>query len=126
MNDTVFIRDLQVETRIGAFAWERQIRQRISIDLEMSCDIRPAAASDDLADALDYKKVAKAVMAHAEQAEYELVETLAEALARIVIIELGVPELVMSLNKVGAVRGARDVGIRIRRRTADYDATGAG
>ena len=61
--DIVYIRDLKIETVIGIFDWERRIRQTVSLDLEMATDIRKAAASDDIADALDYKAVAKRLIA---------------------------------------------------------------
>ena len=111
MKDRIFIRDLRVETRIGAFDWERQIRQIIVIDLELSTDIRKAARSDALADTIDYKAVSKRVCAFAAEAEFQLVETLGESLARLIIEEFDVPALSMTLNKTGAVRGARDVGV---------------
>ncbi len=120
MKDRVFVRGLRLETRIGAFAWERRIRQLLVADLEMSTDVRRAAATDALEDALDYKAVSQRLVAIADAAEFELVETLAEALARAIITEFGVAELELTLNKAGAVTLARDVGIRIRRCQEDY------
>ena len=114
--DTIFLSDLRVETLIGIFEWERQIRQTVSIDLEMATDIRKAAASDSIEDTLDYKAVAKRVIAFVETSEFYLVETLAERIAGIVTGEFGVPWVRLTLSKPGAIRGARDVGIRIERR----------
>lgn len=113
--DIVYIRDLKIDTVIGIFEWERRIRQTVSLDLEMAFDIRPAAASDNIADALDYKSVAKRLIAFVETSEFLLVETLAERCAAIVREEFGVPWLRLRLSKPGAVRGAQDVGVLIER-----------
>jgi dihydroneopterin aldolase len=113
--DIVYIRDLKIETVIGIFDWERRIRQTVSLDLEMATDIRKAAASDDIKDALDYKSVAKRLIAFVEGSEFLLVETLAEKIAGIVREEFGVPWLRLRLSKPGAVRGAQDVGVIIER-----------
>lgn len=117
--DTIFLSDLRVETLIGIFDWERQIRQTVSIDLEMATDIRKAAATDRIEDTLDYKAVAKRVIGFVESSEFYLVETLAERVAGIVTAEFGVPWVRLTLSKPGAIRGARDVGIRIERRLED-------
>ena len=113
--DIVYIRDLKVDTVIGIFDWERRIRQTVSIDLEMACDITRAAASDHISDALDYKAVAKRLIAFIETSEFQLVETMAEKIAAIVREEFGVPWLRLRLSKPGAVRGAQDVGVIIER-----------
>ena len=113
--DKVFLHDLRVETTIGIFDWERRIRQTIGIDLEMASDVRKAAATDQIGDALDYKKVAKRVISFVEAAEYQLVETLAEAIAKIVTDEFSVSWVRVAVNKQGAVRGAAGVGIIIER-----------
>lgn len=113
--DIVYIRDLKIDTVIGIFEWERRIRQTVSIDLEMATDIRKAAASDNISDALDYKSVAKRLISFVEGSEFLLVETLAEKIAAIVREEFGVPWLRLRLSKPGAVRGAKDVGVLIER-----------
>jgi len=113
--DIVFLRDLRIQTVIGIYEWERNTRQEVVLDLEMATDVRRAAASDDIEDALNYKSVAKRLIAFVEQSEFQLVETLAEACAEIVLKEFGVPWVRLSLNKAGAVRGARDVGVIIER-----------
>ncbi len=113
--DTVFLRDLRVDTVIGIYDWEREIRQTVVLDLEMGCDVAQAAASDSIDDALDYKSVAKRLISFIEESEFQLVETLAERCAQIVRDEFSVPWLRLSLNKVGAVSGARDVGVVIER-----------
>jgi dihydroneopterin aldolase len=115
--DIIYLNDLRIETVIGVFDWERKIKQEVVIDLEMATDIRRAAETDDLADTLDYKSVAKRVISFVEQSDFQLVETLAERVAAIVRQEFGVPWLRLRLNKQGAVRGARDVGVIIERGT---------
>lgn len=100
---------------IGVFDWERRVKQTVILDLDMGGDIRRAAASDDLADTLNYKAVAKRVIDFVEHSEYQLVETLAERIAELILNEFGVPWLRLRLNKQGAVRGARDVGVVIER-----------
>ncbi|CAL1241403.1 dihydroneopterin aldolase [Candidatus Methylocalor cossyra] len=113
--DIIFLRGLQIETVIGVFEWERKIKQTIVVDLEMATDVRKAAATDAIADALDYKAVAKRIIAFVEESQFFLVETLAERIAGILLEEFGIPWVRLSLNKKGAIRGASDVGIVIER-----------
>ena len=111
----VFLRDLRVETIIGIFEWERTTRQVVAIDLEMAADIARAAASDSIEDALDYKAISKRLIDFVSSSSYQLVETLAEEIARIVREEFGVSWVKVTLSKPGAIRGARDVGVVIER-----------
>lgn len=113
--DIIFLRDLRIETVIGIFEWERRIKQTISFDLEMATDIRKAAASDSIEDTLNYKAVAKRLIEFVGNSDFQLVETLAERVAEIVMNEFGVPWIRLTVNKTGAVRGARDVGVIIER-----------
>jgi dihydroneopterin aldolase len=113
--DIIFLRDLRIETIIGIYDWERRIKQTVSLDLEMGADIRKAAASDRIDDTLNYKAVAKRLIEFVGASEYQLVETLAERIAELVLGEFQVPWLRLTVNKTGAVRGARDVGIVIER-----------
>jgi 7,8-dihydroneopterin aldolase/epimerase/oxygenase len=113
--DIVFIRDLRIETVIGVYDWEREIRQIVSIDLEMGTDIRPAAVSDHIQDTLDYKAVAKRLIQFIGDSEFQLVETLAQRSADIILNEFNVPWLRLRLSKPGAVTGSQDVGVLIER-----------
>jgi dihydroneopterin aldolase len=113
--DIIFLHDLKVDTVIGIWDWERKIRQTVIIDLDMAADIRKAAGSDSVDDTLNYKLVAKRLQQFVGDAEYQLVETLAEKIAEIVTDEFGVPWVRVKLNKPGAIRGARDVGVLIER-----------
>ena len=120
MGDRIFVRDLRTETIIGIFDWERKVRQTISVDLEFPGDIRRAAKSDRIEDTLNYKSVAKRVLAFVEASEYHLVETLAEQVAQLILREFAVEWVKITLNKPGALRGSRDVGVMIERTRADY------
>jgi dihydroneopterin aldolase len=113
--DIIFIRDLRIETVIGIYDWERQIKQIVSLDLEMATDIRRAAASDAIEDTLNYKAVAKRLIQFVGDSQFLLVETLAERIADIVRHEFSVPWLRLTLSKPGAVRGSREVGVIIER-----------
>lgn len=113
--DIIYLRDLRIDTIIGIYDWERRMKQTIIIDLEMGTDIRKAADSDNIEDTLSYKTVAKRLMSYVGDSEFELVETLAEKIAEIIMTEFKVPWLKLSLNKKGAVRGVRDVGVIIER-----------
>lgn len=117
-SDTIFLSDLRVDTVIGIWDWERKIRQTISIDLEMGTDIARAAKSDSIEDTLNYKKVAKRIQQFVADSEFQLVETLAEHIAQIILAEFEVPWVRVRVNKPGAIRGARDVGVLIRRSRA--------
>ncbi|GIS32962.1 MAG: 7,8-dihydroneopterin aldolase [Gammaproteobacteria bacterium] len=113
--DKIFINDLQVETVIGIFDWEREIKQTISINLEMEFDISKAAKSDDINDSLDYKKVSKRIISLCEKADSYLVENLIEKIAQVVLKEFPVSKVTVSLEKPGALRGSKSVGIKITR-----------
>lgn len=113
--DRVFIEALEVETIIGIFDWERTTKQTISIDLEMNADILRAASTDHIDDTLNYKEVAKRLIAFIEKSEFQLVETLAQRCAEIVLNEFPVTWLRLKLSKPGAVRGSRAVGVMIER-----------
>jgi 7,8-dihydroneopterin aldolase/epimerase/oxygenase len=113
--DTVFIRELRIDTVIGIYDWEREIRQTVVFDLEMDADIARAAATDAIEDTLDYKAVSKRLFEFVSASEFQLVETLAERCAAIVLEEFDVPWIRLTLNKAGAVSTARDVGVIIER-----------
>ena len=113
--DKVFIKNLQVETVIGIFNWEREVRQVVSIDLAMEFDNKKAAKSDDIEDALDYKKIGKRVSSYVKRSKFKLVERLAEQIAKLVLKEFPVSSLTVSVTKPGALRGSESVGISITR-----------
>ncbi len=113
--DRVFIQDLEIETVVGIYDWEREIRQKVVLNLEMCADIARAAQSDTIEDTLDYKAVSKRLISFVGQSEFFLVETLAERCAAIVLEEFNVPWLTLRLDKPGAVTGSRSVGVMIER-----------
>jgi 7,8-dihydroneopterin aldolase/epimerase/oxygenase len=120
--DTIFLRGLAVECIIGFIEWERRVPQKVVIDLQLPVDCRRAALRDEVADTLDYKKVAKRVVAFAEGSSFKLVETLAHRMALVVLEEFSIEWVRLSVNKPGAIRGSRDVGVSIERRRADLGA----
>jgi dihydroneopterin aldolase len=113
--DRVFIEALEIECVIGIYDWERTIRQPVVFDIEMDFDNRIPAASDAIADTLDYKAVSKRLIDFVGQSSYGLVESLAEQCCRIIVEEFGVARVRLKLSKVGAVRGARAVGVILER-----------
>ena len=114
--DTVFLRGLEVECIIGFIDWERRIKQKVLIDLELPIDCARAAASDDVADTLDYMSVTSRVREFVGESQFMLVETMAHRLALLLLEEFGMEWIRLSINKPGAVRGSRDVGVSIERR----------
>jgi dihydroneopterin aldolase len=113
--DIIYISDLRIETVIGIFDWERKIKQSVVLDIEMAGDCRKAAQNDDVEDTLNYKSVAKRLIEFVGSSEYKLVETLAERCAEVIMEEFRVPWVKLRVNKRGALRGARDVGVVIER-----------
>ena len=113
--DSIFLRELKVETVIGILDWERKIRQTVSIDLEMGADVSRAAKTDSIEDTLNYKGVAKRVQQFVGESDFHLVETLAEKIAEIVLAEFKVPWIKVRVSKPGAISGAKDVGVLIHR-----------
>jgi len=113
--DKIFLNELKVDTIIGIWDWERKIRQTVVIDLEMSADIAGAAATDNVEDTLNYKSVAKRIQSFVSESSFQLVETLAERIAGIVRDEFDVQWVRVRVNKPGAIRGSKDVGILIER-----------
>jgi dihydroneopterin aldolase len=116
--DRIFVTDLRVDAIVGIWDWERAMTQSVSIDLEMAWDIRPAAENDDIDQTLDYRSVSKRVGAFVQESQFKLIETMAEQIADLIRQEFGVTGLTVSIHKPSAVRGARDVGVRIERGTA--------
>jgi dihydroneopterin aldolase len=113
--DTIFLDDLRVDTVVGIWDWERKIRQTVSIDLEMGADIRRAASTDTIENTLNYKSVAKRVEQFVSDSEFQLVETMAEKIAETILSEFELPWIQVRVSKPGAIRGAKNVGVLIRR-----------
>lgn len=120
--DKIFIHALKTETIVGIFDWERQVKQTVVMDIEFSADIAKAARSDSIDDTLNYKGVAKRVLAFVDESCFHLVETLAEHVAMLILEEFGVSWVGITLSKPGAIRGSRDVGVMLERTLADLAA----
>jgi D-erythro-7,8-dihydroneopterin triphosphate epimerase len=118
--DRILVRDLLVRGIIGVNDWERKNRQDILVNLEIGVDARLAGQTDDMSDSLNYRTVAKAVIALVESSEYRLVEALATEIARMITIDHGAARVKVRVEKPGAVRYARSVGIEIERTRADF------
>ena len=123
--DRIFLRGLTAECVIGFIDWERRVKQTVVVDLELPVDCRRAAVTDDVTDTVDYKKVSKRVLAFIEASEFKLVETLAQRLAMLILEEFPIEWLRLSINKPGAIRNSRDVGVSIERSRADLSAAAA-
>ena len=113
--DKVFIKDLEIETIIGIFGWEREVKQIVRISLEMSFDISKAGKSDNIDDALDYKKIGKSIVNLVENSSFFLVEKMAEEIASLVLTNEQIEEIKLRVEKPGALRGSKSVGVEILR-----------
>ncbi|MFT5132772.1 MAG: dihydroneopterin aldolase [Gammaproteobacteria bacterium] len=113
--DIIYLNDLRIETVIGIYDWERQTKQTVILDIQMGTDISKAASSDAIEDTINYKAVAKRLFSFVGESEFELVETLAERITEVLLNEFNIPWCRLQLNKQGALRGVRDVGIIIER-----------
>ncbi len=114
--DIVFLRGLAIETTIGFFEWERHVKQTVVLDLEVPVDCAKAASTDTVDNTVDYKAIAKRCIDFVATSEFHLVETLAQKLAAALLSEFPIAWLRLSINKPGAIRGSRDVGVSIERR----------
>jgi dihydroneopterin aldolase len=123
--DRIFLHGLTAECIIGFIDWERRVRQTVVLDIELPVDCRRASLTDDVADTLDYKKVAKRVLAYVAASEFKLVETLAHRVALLILEEFGAEWVRVALNKPGAIRDSRDVGVVIERTRVDLPAAAA-
>jgi len=115
MKDILYIKDLRVQTIIGIFGWEREVRQEVSIDLEIAVDCKKAAKTDAIEDTIDYKKITKGIIKFVEESSFQLQETLAEGIANLLKEEYNVSSIKLRLSKPGALRHAEDVGVIIHR-----------
>ena len=120
MTDTIFIRDLLVRGIIGLNDWERENKQDIIINIEIPLDTREAGESDDMEDSINYRTLAKAVITHVEESAPYLVETLAHEIARIAVVGHGCSTVKVRVEKPGALRFARSVGVEVTRTPADF------
>jgi FolB domain-containing protein len=115
MNDRIEIKDLTLRCIIGITDVERKDQQDVVINIMLWTDARRAAASDNIDDAVNYRTVAKKIIAHVEASKYFLVETLAASIANICLEDAQVKKVQVSVEKPGALRFARSVGVTIER-----------
>jgi len=113
--DKVFIKGLSIQTTIGFFAWEKEIKQTLLIDLTMGWNIQAAVQNDELAKTLDYAQIAVAIEEFANQNTVDLLETLAEKLANYLMQHYHIPWLKLAIHKPNAVHNAMSVGVEIER-----------
>jgi len=113
--DIIYLHDLKIECVIGIWDWERRIKQSVIIDLDLGFDIRRAAQTESIDDTLNYKAVAKRLQQFVGESQFQLVETMAERVAEILLKEFKLTWVRVRINKRGAVRGAGDVGVIIER-----------
>lgn len=118
--DRILIKDLLVRGIIGLNDWEREKKQDILLNLELQVETRRAAESDDIEDSLNYRSLTKAIVQHVESSSRFLVEALAADIARIAIVDFGAKEVKVRLEKPGALRFAKSVGVEIERSRADF------
>jgi FolB domain-containing protein len=119
--DRIIIRDLLVRGILGINDWEREQPQDILLNLTLFADLRRAGFSDDIADSVNYRTVAKKILAHVETATRYTVEALAADIARLCLAEPGVTRVTVRVEKPGALRFARSVGVEIERSRQDDD-----
>jgi 7,8-dihydroneopterin aldolase/epimerase/oxygenase len=117
--DRIFLRGLTTQCIIGFMDWERLTPQTVVLDLEMPCDCAHAARTDNVADTVDYKRVAKRVLAWVAESKFQLVESLAHELALVLLAEFPLQWIRISINKPGAISHSRDVGVSIERRRSN-------
>ena len=113
--DRIFISALAAEAVIGIYDWEREVKQKVEIDLEVWMDLSAAGSSDAIEDTLNYKSVAKRVLAFVEASRFRLVEALASEIARIILEEFKVARVRVTVHKPGAIRHSQDVGVVVER-----------
>jgi dihydroneopterin aldolase len=121
--DTVFISNLEVSAIIGANNWERQVKQILVFDVEMATNVRKAASKDNLEDALDYSAVANKIEVFVNNSEFQLIETLAERVAELLMVNFGIEWLRLQVNKPRPLSGRHVVGVSIERGKRSSDST---
>src|SRR5262245_56692179 len=115
MPGAIEIRDLLLRAIVGINPDERVNRQDVLLNLTLETDLRPAARSDDIRDAVNYRTIAKDVIEFVEQSEFLLVESLAEAVAALCLRDERVSRVRVSIQNAGALRFAASVGVAIER-----------
>jgi dihydroneopterin aldolase len=118
--DKVFIEGLEILTLIGVYDWERRSRQPLRFDIEMAFDNRKPAASDDIADALDYAAACARLQSLVGASDDRLLETLAERCCLMLLTEFDAGNVTLKVSKAQVLTGVERVGIELRRARSDY------
>lgn len=113
--DKIFLNNLSIDTIIGIYEWERQVKQTLTFDLEMDFDIRSAATSEDINKTLDYDAIAKAIVAFVSNSRYQLIETVAEEVCQLLLQQFPIPRIKLTLSKPVAIHGQNIARIVIER-----------
>jgi dihydroneopterin aldolase len=113
--DIIFLRELKVVTLIGIYEWEKRVPQTLQLDLDIALPNSRACQSDDIKDALDYAKVAEHIQKVLSNGHFSLLESLAEHIAQIILKDFNAPWVKVSIAKLQALRGCKQVGISIER-----------
>jgi len=113
--DIIFLYGLEANCVVGVWEWEKQITQKIIVDLEVLADIEKSAASDELKDTLNYKSMAEKVIEMLETTHYQLIETMAEEVAKLILKDYSTTWVKVRINKGGAVKHVKNVGVQIER-----------
>lgn len=119
--DRIKIKDLHLRSILGVNDWEREKRQDVMINIGLSVDTSRAGRTDDIEDCVNYRTVTKNIISHVESAERETVEALADDIARICLREEDVEKVEVSVEKPGALRFSRSVGVEISRERNDFE-----
>lgn len=119
-DDRIEIKDLLVRGILGINDWEREKAQDILVNITLFADLRAAGASDDLDDSVNYRTITKRVIEHVESSARYTVEALASDIARLCLQGSGVERVRVRVEKPGALRFARSVGVEIERRASDF------
>lgn len=113
--DTIYINGLKCACTIGVWEWEKAITQTLTLDIELATNAAKAAENDNIKDALDYQAITERVLDYAKNNPFELIETLAERLAAVILGEFETPWVRIKLDKGQAVKSVKNVGIVIER-----------
>ncbi len=113
--DTIYIHGIKCPCTIGVWEWEKAITQTLVLDIDVAADITNAAASDDLSDALDYQAISQRAQSYAKENNHQLIETLAERIAALILNEFDTPWVKIRIDKGSAVKDVKNVGVIIER-----------
>jgi dihydroneopterin aldolase len=123
--NTIFIHDLRLDTKVGVYAWERELPQTIRVDLDIGLPSSRPFETGDIADAIDYAAVVARVRTFAQQHPHALLERFAEAIATLILDEFGAQSVKLRVAKLGVLPGVREIGVAIEREAGMRRAQGA-